>query len=119
MRDIIIVDGVPLAPPSSYSYSKEDLYSPSTGRVETGLLHSERIREGVYKIELTWTGRNSSEVHNIETVIRGKSFKVQFPTAGGYITKHMYAGPIKIDPLKFNVDTEKAKWDVSLNFIEI
>lgn len=76
--------------PMSFSITKSDLYSESTGRSsETGKLIQYPIRFGVYSISLEYIG-NDSEISAIEAIISGNRLTVVFLDNGKYVTKEMY-----------------------------
>ncbi len=80
---MITIDGVDLPSPSSFKIPRSDLDSGDTGRNELGILQRDRIRQGIYKIELEFKGINSSQLHLIETAIEPAELNVTFPTATG------------------------------------
>lgn len=76
--------------PLSFTITKSDLYSDSTGRSsETGKLMQYPIRFGVYSLALEYQGFDA-EIKAIENLISGSSMTVVFLDNGTYVTKEMY-----------------------------
>ena len=115
---MINIDGVDLPSPSSFKIPRSDIDSDGTGRNELGVLQRDRIRQGLYKIELEWKGITSSQLQIIEDAIEPAEINVTFPTPQGLQTKKMYAGDRNIEMLRYNDDTDKILWNISFNLIE-
>ncbi len=115
---MINIDGVDLPAPSSYKMPRSDLDSSDTGRNELGILQRDRIRQGVYKVELEFKGINSSKLYLIDSAIEPASLQVTFPTPTGSNTRTMYSGDRNVKMVKYNEDYNKILWDISFNLIE-
>ena len=115
---MITIDGVDLPSPSSFKIPRSDLDSGDTGRNELGVLQRDRIRQGIYKIELEWKGINSSELHLIESAIEPAEVNVTFPTPTGMATKKMYAGDRNVEMIMYDDNFDKIRWNISFNLIE-
>ena len=115
---MITIDGVDLPSPSVFKIPRSDLDSSDTGRNELGVLQRDRIRQGIYKIELEWKGINSSELHLIESAIEPAELNVTFPTPTGMQIKKMYAGDRNVEMVSYNDDYNKIIWNISFNLIE-
>lgn len=115
---MISIDGVDLPAPSSFKMPRSDLDSGDTGRNELGILQRDRVRQGIYKIELEWKGITSSQLHLIESAIEPSEINVTFPTPTGMKTKKMYAGDRNIEMIKYDADYNKIRWNISFNLIE-
>ncbi|HOA79958.1 MAG TPA: hypothetical protein PKK61_02695 [Defluviitaleaceae bacterium] len=116
---LISIDGVDLPSPSSFKISRFDLDSSDTNRNELGILQRDRVRQGIYKIELEWKGITSEQVQTIETAIEPAQIQVTFPTQRGLLTKTMYAGDRNgPEMVKYNEDYNKIRWNISFNLIE-
>ena len=102
--------------PTGYSLDVQDIDSPDTGRGETGYMSRERVREGIYKLSLTFTNLTSDEVLGIKRAIKPESFQVQL-FDGELVTKKMYAGNKKLD-LKSIDDEANCFWDMSFSLTE-
>lgn len=109
----ITINGVGLPAPTSYKIPRFDLDSSDTNRNEAGYMQRDRVRQGIYKIELEWRMLTSTEVNKIESAIQPSSVSVTFPTPKGMVTKRMYAGDRKIDMVANN------RWNISFNLIEM
>lgn len=77
--------------PRSYAVQRSDLDSEDSGRSETGVMFRNRIRAGVYKIQVTWRV-NRSQLSAIANAISPDSFSVTFfdPTTASTKTCTMY-----------------------------
>jgi len=115
---MITIDGVVLPSPSKYGLPDFDLDSENTNRNEEGVLQRDRIRQGVYKIELEWTGITSSQLATIKAATQPASIQVTFPSELGFITKTMYAGDRNIEMVKYHEDYTKIRWNLSFNLTE-
>lgn len=116
--DIITIDGVTLPHPSSLKIGRSDLDSPDTTRNEEGYLQRDRIRQGVYKIELGFIAKTSSEITTIESAIQNAELMVTFPTPQGMQTKKMYVGDRSSNIVLYNGGGDNIRWDMSFNLIE-
>lgn len=90
---MIRIDGVDLPQPATYKVTLQDLDSENTTRSETGLLTRDRIRAGVYELEISWRV-NREELQLITDALSPAKFSVTFfdPTSSSLKTADMYAG---------------------------
>lgn len=109
---VIKINGVSLPAPTKINTPRFDLDSGDAKRNEAGYMQRDRVRQGIFKIELEWRMLTSSEVRRIESSIRPASVSVTFTTPEGIKTKRMYAGDRKTDMV---VDDY---WNMSFNLIE-
>lgn len=117
--DIITIDGVALPHPSTLQILKSDLDSPDTTRNELGMLQRDRIRQGVYKIELEFRNKTGSEIATIESVIQGAKLTVKFPDTNGLITKEMYVGDRTKEVVLYNNGVvSETRWTLNFNLVE-
>lgn len=116
---ILNIDGVDMPAPSSYKIQRFDLDSQDTNRNELGILQRDRVRQGIYKIEVEFKGKTSSEMYTIEPAIEPAKIQVTFPTPKGYITRTMYVGDRQgPEMVKHDSNTDKIRWDMSFNLVE-
>lgn len=115
---MITIDGVVLPSPSKYGLPDFDLDSENTNRNEEGVLQRDRIRQGVYKIELEWTGIASPALRIIRKAIVPEKIQVKHITETGEVTKTMYASDRKVEMVKYDPDYNKIRWDISFNLTE-
>lgn len=113
----ITIDGIDLPSPTKYRIPKFDIDSSDTNRNELGILQRDRIRQGVFKIELEWKMLTSSELHLIETAVKPDKINVTFDTPTGKQTKQMYVGDRNIEGIAFE-GTDKMRWHLSFNLTE-
>ena len=121
---IIKVNGEALPTPTSdgYSISRSDLDGSSTGRGEDGVMFRDRVREGIYKIELKWQ-LTMAQLADVVKAITPSSFKVEFfdITTCSYVTRTMYAGDRSGSIVNF-IDPDnpnQAVCELSCSFIEL
>lgn len=115
---MITIDGVDLPTPSKFKITRADLDSGDTHRNELGYLQRDRVRQGLYKLELEFIG-TSPEIHTIESAISPVAVNVTFPTPTGRITRRMYAGDRNgPEMVKNDKVTDKIYWRLSFNLIE-
>nr|WP_312578216.1 hypothetical protein [Sedimentibacter sp.] len=115
---MINIDGVDLPAPSKFKPPNFDLDSGDTGRNELGILQRDRVREGVFKLELEWKGILSSQLATIKAAVKSDRFETTFPTEIGFITKTMYVSDRNIEMVKYNEDYNQIRWDISCSFTE-
>ena len=115
---LINIDGVDLPAPSSFKIPNMDLDSPDSARNELGVVQRDRIRQGVFKVELEYKGITSSQLALIKSAIEPAQFNAKIMTEIGVVTKIMYAGDRSIELVKNNDDYNKIRWDISFNLVE-
>lgn len=115
---MITINGVDLPSPASFKYTRSDLDSSDTGRNELGIMQRDRIRQGVYSLDLEWKGLTSSQLHLIETAVEPASLTVRFPTPAGYQTKRMYVSDRSIEMIIYKDNIDKIRWDISFKLVE-
>lgn len=115
---IVSINGVQLPPPTSLKVGKQDLDSPDSTRNERGYLQRDRIRQGMYKIELEFNVKTGNEIQLIESAIQGASLNVTFPDTSGKITKTMYVGDRNKEIVLYNSNPDKVRWSLSFNLVE-
>lgn len=117
--NIITIDGVNLPHPSSLTVSMQDLDSNDTTRNERGVLQRDRVRAGVYKIELSFNAKKGNEIQIIESAIRNSKLSVTFPDTTGRITKQMYVGDRNKEVVLYNGGvSDEIRWTLSFNLVE-
>lgn len=115
---ILNIDGVDLPAPSSFKLPDFDLDSSDTNRNELGVLQRDRVRQGIFKIELEFKGITSSQLATIKEAIKPASFQATFPTEKGFVTKTMYAGDRNTEIAKYNSEINEIRWNISFNLTE-
>lgn len=90
---MISINGVDLPTPTEYSVALQDIDSDNTRRTEAGILTRDRVRAGVYKIEVAWK-ITKAQLKTITDAISPAKFSVTFfdPTTSSTSTKDMYCG---------------------------
>lgn len=83
-----------LPTPTSMTVNRNDLDGSGSQRGEDGILHRERIRAGVYTIEVEWSSLSVSELAALtRAFIEKDELTVTFfdLTTCSYVTSQMYA----------------------------
>lgn len=121
---LIKVNGQALPTPSAdgFSISRSDLDGSSTGRGEDGIMFRDRVREGIYKIELTWQ-LSMTDLKAVVSALTPDSFTVEFfdITTCSYVTRTMYAGDRSGKVINY-IDADNpgdAMCELSCNLIEL
>jgi len=116
---MIRIDGVDLPAPVEYSVSLQDLDSENTKRTETGVLQRDRIRAGVYKIQVKWRV-TKAQLKIITDALKPAKFSVTFfdPTTNTNPTRQMYCGDRTADLIKNSSNPDESVWDLSTSLIE-
>lgn len=118
---LLTVDGIPLPEPTSYKVTQSDLDSENTYRSEAGYMQRDRVRAGIYQIEVGWTVRRD-EYRTIVQALSPAKFTVTFfdPHAAQARTTAMYAGD-RSGTLIAYADDERpddSLWDLTCSLIE-
>jgi hypothetical protein len=114
---MISINGVDLPTPSSYKIPQSDLDSSDAGRNEAGYLQRDRIRQGVYKVELEWKAIKSADADRILNAVKPSAVNATIFTTGGIKTKRMYVGDRDVSIARY-WKKDDVRWDVSFNLIE-
>lgn len=121
---LIKVNGQALPTPTAdgFSISRSDLDGSSTGRGEDGIMFRDRVREGIYKIELTWQ-LSMNDLKTVVSALTPDSFTVEFfdITTCSYVTRTMYAGDRSGKVINY-IDADNpgtAMCELSCNLIEL
>jgi hypothetical protein len=119
--NIISADGTPLPTPHKYRVLRADVDGENTTRNEAGFLVRERLRSGVYKLEVVWRVR-ASELATISSALSPAKVSITFfnPHTGTTLTRDMYAGDESIDILSYidEDNPDNTLWEVSRNLIQ-
>ncbi|MGF7059293.1 DUF6711 family protein [Brassicibacter mesophilus] len=113
---ILNIDGVDLPAPSSMKIPQSDLDSSDTNRNELGFLQRDRIRQGIYKIELEWKAITDTKLNTILDAVEPASIQVTFPFSKGFLTKTMYAGDRNIEIALYREND--IRWNISFSLTE-
>lgn len=115
---MVNVGGVDLPAPSTFKIPQFDLDSADTNRNELGIMQRDRVRQGIYKLELEFKGIDSSDLHKINMAIEPSKLNTTFLSPRGFITKSMYVGDRNVEMVKYDKDYNKIRWDISFNLTE-
>lgn len=116
---LVTIGATPLPAPSRYTPSRFDIDSEGTKRNEEGYLQRDRIRQGLYRLELEWTGITDAQASAIDTATAPSTFSVTFDGPGGSVTKTMYVGDRQFDMVQHAKMASDTKWNVKLALIEV
>lgn len=116
---LLTIGGTAMPEPIEYAVTLQDLDSENTNRSETGMLHRDRIRAGVYKIEVTWQVRKS-ELKRITDAITGARFSVSFfdPTKSSNTSGSFYAGDKSSSMVANAKNGNESLWTLSVSLTE-
>lgn len=120
---LIEIGGVQMPNPSTYKVTRSDLDSENTKRTEVGLLQRDRVRAGIYKIELGWEALTPDELKLIVDAIVPEEVNISFfdPTTFT-INKsaQMYAGTITSELVRKMKETapDESYWSLAFNLTE-
>jgi hypothetical protein len=91
---LLKVNGVELPSPSKYKVKRSDLDSEATMRNSEGYLIRDRVREGVYRIDVSWEALTHSDYLTVVNALSPAKFTVVFwdPNSATTKTAQMYAG---------------------------
>lgn len=118
---LISIGGTDLPSPTEYSVFLQDIDSENTKRTETGILTRDRVRAGVYKIEVAWK-ITKAQMKTITDALIPAKISVTFfdPTTSSTSTKDMYCGDRSGKMMKaFNPSVPgENMWEFSTSLIE-
>lgn len=118
---LLSINNVDMPKPTTYQVGVQDLDSAESVRSESGVLHRDRVRAGVRKLELGWTVR-TAESSKILKAVSGESFTVKFfdPQQNSVETATMYAGDktVSLKNLIGDIGAATTLWEISFNLIE-
>lgn len=102
--------------PSGISIQQNDLDSENTTRsVGTGVMHRERIRQGVYQCDYSWEQLTDSELATIVAAVSPESVDITF-WFGSYKTA---TGYFAVGPAEMTSDANgEPRWSYSATFTE-
>lgn len=102
--------------PKSYRVKRMDLDGDNTGRSESGVLTRERIRAGVYQIDVSWRV-NKTALKGITDVLGGVSFPLNFfdPTTSSTPTGTFYCGNREAELVSYTdqAHPENSLWELT------
>ncbi len=118
---MITINGKAMLNPTAYAVTRSDGDSENTTRDEQWILHRDRVREGIYRIEITWQAR-LVQINAIASALSPDRFNVIFldPTTGGTGQAEMYAGDRRANLLVHTDDDapDESLWELSVSLIE-
>lgn len=103
--------------PSKYSVNLSDMDGENSNRSETGYMNRDRVRAGIYKLQLGWTNLTMEQVDSLLAAVSAETFEVGF-YFGGAKSAEMYAGDRQID-LQCDPEDGHSYWNVSFNLVEV
>lgn len=116
----IQIDGAPIPPPSSYSFSETDLVANSE-RNASGYANWDVVRTNVGNLELEWANLDAGRLAQIVSVIRGrKTFDATFfnSITARWETRTFYAGDRAAKLLRY-ISCQQFVTTLSVPFIEV
>lgn len=118
--NILRISGFYVKSPSEYEVTLSDLDGSGTTRSVNGMLHRERIRSAITKINLSWSSISYSDVASIIGATSSEKFQVDYFFGDDTLkTAFMYAGDRSLKLVSVNGNNmSDTRWDLSLNLIE-
>lgn len=116
---MIRIGNTDLPEPAEYSVALQDIDSENTKRSETGLLTRDRVRAGVYKLQVSWRV-TKTQLKVITDALSPAKFSTTFfdPTTSTSPTKDMYCGD-RTGKLVYNPGApHESLWELSTSLIE-
>lgn len=101
---------------TEYTVNLSDLDGEGAGRSETGYMNRDRIRAGLYKIQLGTTNLKDKDVTDILAAISPESVPTSF-YFGRQVNANMYSGDRNLSLKSIDSDGT-CYWDVSFNLVE-
>lgn len=116
---LLKINGMTLPAPSTYKVKRSDLDSEATTRNSEGVLLRDRVREGVYRIDVSWAGLEHSDYIIVANALSPVKFTVEFFDPNSATTKiaEMYASDRDAELIKYD-DGLKSRWTLSCALIE-
>jgi hypothetical protein len=116
---MIQINGVDLPAPVEYNVTLQDIDSENTRRTETGVLQRDRVRAGVYKIQVKWRV-TKTQLKTITDALKPAKFSATFfdATTSTNPTRDMYCGDRNADLLYNEVNPDESLWELSTSLIE-
>ena len=116
---LITIGTTPLPDPAEYSVTLQDIDSENTRRTETGVLTRDRVRAGVYKIQVKWKV-SKAQLKTITDALTPAKFSVTFfdPTTSTNPTRSMYCGDRDANLVLNKVSPGDSRWELSTSLIE-
>ena len=86
------VDGNPIYVPTSVTIENDNIVSSDSGRVESGKMYINWVRNTVRKVKLTYEKISGLEVAYLHNLMQGREFKFSYYDAGSIQSMDAYAG---------------------------
>lgn len=114
---LIKIGSTSLPDPVEYSVTLQDIDSENTRRTEAGILTRDRVRAGVYKIQVRWK-ITKAQLKTITDAISPAKFSVTFfdPTTSTSPTRDMYVGDRTANLIY--LESGQSLWELTLSLIE-
>jgi len=118
ITNILTVDGTALPTPTGYTVTRNDLDGSGTQRSEDGTLHRDRIRGGIYTIEVEWENLSVGRLGTLTSAFSPAQLSVTFfdLTTCSRVTADMYAAnpSASVTTPAANTSDMKCSYSVSL-----
>lgn len=116
---MIKIGNTTLPLPSDYKVTRADIDSDSTHRTEAGYLKRDRVRSGVYNVDVSWRV-SGAQYKTITDALSPASFSVTFfdPNSATTKTCTMYASDRTGQLVNYLGTGKTAMWDLSVTLVE-
>lgn len=121
MVKYLVIDGVEMPAPSTYTIKRTDIDGDDSLISEAGISKRDRIRQGVYEIPCDWIIREK-ELQKLYNALSRESFNAEIydGTTGSYITINAKASNERTATLTMPNDNPiKNLWSFSCSIIEL
>lgn len=121
ITNILTIGETVLPVPTGYTVTRNDLDGSGTQRSESGVLHRDRLRAGIYSIEAEWEGIPVGTLNTLTAaLITNAKLTVTFfdLTTGTVQTKQMYAANPSASVSVPGNSTDDMKCSYSVSLVE-
>lgn len=119
---MITIGSTALPNPTTYKVKRSDLDSEATTRNSEGQLIRDRVREGVYRIDVSWGTLTKADYMAVVTALSPARFSVAFfdPNSATTKTAYMYASDRDSELVQYTDESypENSIWSLSCSLIE-
>lgn len=114
--NFIKINNITLPAPTKYEISKNDVNGEDS-LSETGILHRNRVRSGVYSLDVNWRV-SESDLKTILDTIKSSSFTAVFfdPVSSAEKSCTMYAKEPVFSCIGF--EDEESWWNIAVKLLE-
>lgn len=115
------VNGTPIYVPTDITIEHDNVVSPESGRVESGIMRITWVRRDVRKVNLTFKHITGDEVAYMVNLMQGKEFTFNYYDMGTIQTISAYVGKCSYNQRRLDVHPEQGGLydDFKINVVEM